>query len=216
LAPTFDGGNQIQSYEYSTNGGATYNIIPNIDVTAKQMQFTVSGLENGNVFSVSVRSRNSRGTSNVSNSVEAIPFGIPDPPIIRGVSKNTRVDIIFDTPNQRGKPIIGYDYFVSPDFESYKRISSILPLNDLSQNVFTIYGLTNGQAYTVNVATVNSVGGSQISNILEITPSTIPEAPRINRAVPLSGAIDIVFNTVANTGGNTITGYKYAYHLGGV
>jgi len=216
LAPATDGGSPIQSYEYSMNGGARYDIIPNIDVTAKQMQFTITGLENGNVFSVSVRSRNSRGTSNVSNSIEAIPFGIPDPPIIRGVSKNTRVDIIFDTPNRRGKPIIGYDYFVSPIFDTYSRISSILPLNDLSQNLFTIYGLTNGETYTVNVVTVNSVGGSEISNILEIAPSTTPEAPTINRAIPLPGAIDIVFNTVDNTGGNTITGYKYAYHLGGL
>jgi titin len=215
-APASDGGNPIISYEYSINGGANYDTIQNIDVTAKQIQFTVTGLENGNVFSVSVRSRNSRGASNGSNTIEAIPYGIPDPPAISGVSKNTRLDIVFDTPNRRGKALVGYEYFVEPISITYKRISSILPLNDMSQNVFTIYGLTNGETYAVNVRTVNGFGTSTVSNTIQISPSTTPEAPTINQAIPLPGAINVVFNTVANTGGNTITGYKYAYYLGGV
>ena len=216
-APASDGGNPIVGYEYSINGGTSYATVNNIDITAQQLQFTVTGLENGNVFSVSVRSRNSRGVSNPSNTIEAIPFGIPDPPIISGVSKNTRLDIGFDTPNNRGKPIVGYEYLITPGARTYKRISSILPVNDNSQNVFTIYGLTNGQTYSVNVRSVNSVGiSANVSNNLVIVPSTTPEAPTINAAVSLPGAIDIVFNTVTNTGGNTITGYKYAYYLGGV
>jgi titin len=89
-------------------------------------------------------------------------------------------------------------------------------MNDMSQNTFMIYGVTNGQSYTVTVRTVNGVGLSGNSNAVTLTPSTLPDAPTIQTVIPLPGAIDIVFNTVTNTGGNTITGYKYAYYLGGL
>ena len=215
-APASDGGNPIVGYEYSINGGDSYAPVDIIDISAQQFQFTVSGLENGNVFSVSVRSRNSRGVSNSSNAIEAIPFGIPDPPVISSISKDTRLDIVFDTPNSRGKPLVGYEYLVTPGSGTYKRISNILPVNDSSQNVFTIYGLTNGRTYSVNVRTVNGVGiSANVSNTLIITPSTIPEAPTVSEAVSLPGAIEITLNPVSNTGGSTITGYKYAYYLVG-
>ena len=215
-APVSDGGSRIIAYEYSINAGMDYQTIPNIDISAQQIQFTVSGLENGNVFSVSVRCRNSRGLSNNSNVIEAIPFGIPDPPVISGVSKDTRIDVSFYTPNRRGSALVAYEYWISPGSGSYKRVSSILPVNDMSQNTFTIYGLTNGQTYTINVRTVNGVGTSAtVSNSVRIAPSTIPEAPAIQEAVSLPGAADIVIEQVANTGGSTSTGYKYAFYLVG-
>ena len=214
LAPVSNGGNPITKYEYTINGGVEYIEMGNLNVSAQQFEYTITGLENGNVFSVSVRSRNTRGASAGSNSISAIPFGIPDPPTIIGNPENARLEISFDTPNRRGNAIVGYEYSVNSGV--YKRISPILPMNDMSQNTFMIYGVTNGQSYTVTLRAVNGVGLSGNSNVVTLTPSTLPAAPTIQTVIPLPGAIDIVFNTVTNTGGNTITGYKYAYYLGGL
>lgn len=72
-----------------------------------------------------------------------------------------------------------------------------------------IPGVTNGQAYDVEVRAVNAVGPSDPSNLVSGTPYTVPDAPTIDSATPGDGHATIAFTPPVDDGGDAISDYQY-------
>jgi titin len=212
-APTSNGGNAITQYEYLLNGARFF-----IEDAAAATQiygvyhYTYANLAIENEYEVAVVAWNARGNSVASNSFTVVPEGPPQSPTISVVPQDEYVEIAFYTPNNRGNAIVRYEYSMDGG-NTYANISSALPAVD-GKNVFNVYGLSNGNAYTVAVRSVNLLGTSPWSNKPVIVPYTYPVEPAIHEIIPLRQGIRLLLDSVANDGGNTVTGYKYAFSLG--
>jgi titin len=204
----YDGGNAISAYYYSVDG----NTYSNIGLPADN-KYRITGLNNGNTYSVSVRAQNARGNSLVYNVIDAVPASAPDPPVVYAVSANQFVDVSFTTPYNGGNAIVRYEYTINTtDTNNFRSTAPVLPVD----NKFTILQLTNGTTYYIRMTAVNNVGSSDPSELVVATPFTYPDKPTIDAATPLDGGVRIQITPPTNTGGNTISGYKYAVVLGGI
>lgn len=154
-----NGGSTITSYEYSTNGGTNWKALAG--TTSPQ---TISTQSNNSAFSAGVtysfilRATNVNGTSNVSNSVNALYGGVPGPPT--GVSAipayNSRnITVSFTAPaDNGGVSITSYTATASPGGATVSGSSSPL----------TFTGLSIGTGYTITVAATNAVGTGSASS----------------------------------------------------
>jgi titin len=204
----YDGGNAISAYYYSVDG----NTYSNIGLPTDN-KYRITGLNNGNTYSVSVRAQNARGNSLVYNVIDAVPASAPDPPVVYAVSANQSVDVSFTTPYNGGNAIVRYEYTINTtDTNNFRSTAPVLPVD----NKFTILQLTNGTTYYIRMTAVNVVGSSDPSELVVATPFTYPDKPTIDAATPLDGGVRIQITPPTNTGGNTISGYKYAVVLGGI
>lgn len=211
-APAWDGGNTITKYQYSIDNNKTYRDISSVILENYTNTYRIEGLENGNIYSISVRTWNTRGNSRPSNILSNIvPFGIPDAPVLWTIPQNRTIRVSFATPNNRGREITQYKYSV----DGGNVFANVVPFptsNTLSgTTTFSIYNVRNGWEYPLNVMSVNSIGESPISSRVYTTPKTIPDEPTILKMIPLNGGVDIVFVPPDNIGGNTITEYTYGY-----
>jgi titin len=209
-APTNNGGNTITQYEYILNG--TRFFIENASTASQSYgmyQYVYTGLAVGDNYEVSVIARNARGSSTPSNSIIVIPSGPPQAPTITVIPQDTYAEISFYPPNDSGNAIVRYEYSTNGG-NTYAIIAAALPTVN-GKNAFNVYDLSNGIPYTVAVRSVNLLGTSGWSNKPVIMPYTIPVEPTITGIIPLRGGIQIVLNSTANNGGNTITSYKFAY-----
>jgi titin len=213
-APEWDGGNAIAQYQYSIDNNKTYIDISSVILENYTNTYRIEGLENGNVYNVSVCARNFRGNSAPSNILSNIvPFGIPDAPVFWTIPQNRTIQVSFTTPNNRGREITQYKYSV----DGGNIFANVVPFptaNTLSgTTAFSIYNVRNGWEYPLNVISVNSIGESAVSSRVYTTPKTVPDEPTILKMIPLNGGVDIVFSPPENIGGNTITEYTYGYVL---
>jgi hypothetical protein len=214
-APAWDGGNSITQYQYSIDNNKSFTSIPDAVLGNHTNTYRIEGLENGNVYSVSVRTRNFSGNSAPSNIFSNIvPFGIPDAPVLWTMPQNRTIQVSFVTPNNRGREITQYKYSV----DGGNIFANVVPFptsNLMSgTTTFSIYNVKNGREYPLNVISVNSIGESPISSRVYTTPKTVPDEPTIQEIIPMDGGVDIVFSPPENIGGNAITAYTYGYVLG--
>ena len=216
-APAWNGGNSITQYQYSIDNNQTFTPIPDAILGEYTNTYRIEGLENGNIYNVSVRTRNFRGNSAPSNTLaNIVPFGIPDAPVLFTMPQNRTIEVSFTTPNNRGREITGYKYSV----DGGNVFANVVPFptsNLMSgTTTFSIYNVKNGQEYPLNVKSSNSIGESPISSRVYTVPMTVPDEPTIVEIIPMDGGVDIVFDTPDNISGNAITAYTYGYVLGNV
>ena len=99
-----------------------------------------------------------------------------------------------------GSPVTGFKY----------SINGIDYLNlSLTDNLYIIDNLTNGQSYSVQLKAVNAIGDGEASGIVSATPRSAPSAPTIT-SVLNSSTYSLVSFSVTDSGGFPITGYKYS------
>jgi predicted phage tail protein len=87
FSPGDDGGNPITSYQYSTDGGATWQT-RTIGSTSSPLVISAlstngtSALANGTTYSVQIRAVNSAGAGNASLTTTATPVTVPTAPLL--------------------------------------------------------------------------------------------------------------------------------------
>ncbi|NBS84285.1 MAG: fibronectin type III domain-containing protein [Verrucomicrobia bacterium] len=201
-----DNGNAIVRYECSVDNMITYRDIG----LPLNNQYNIPNLENGTVYSVSVRAVNYGGNSNASNTKYVIPATIPDPPVVYTLPGDRNIDISFDTPlSNGGNAITRYEY-------SLNNGNTYIPVGFPRNNMFNVYNLVNGNTYGVCMRAVNYRGNSLVSNIIPSIPCTVPKEPIITAVVSKHNALEIFFRPPTDNGGAPILGYKYAYILGNI
>ncbi|MGD9972748.1 MAG: DUF1566 domain-containing protein, partial [Desulfatirhabdiaceae bacterium] len=193
-APSNTGGSDITGYTVTASPGGLIG-------TGTASPVTVSGLTNGTAYTFKVKATNAVGTgpeSAASNSVT--PRTVPGAPTIgTATAGNASASVTFTPPtNTGGSDIMGYTVTVSPGGLTGTGTTSPV----------TVWGLTNGTAYTFKVKATNAVGtGPESAASNSVTPRTVPGAPTIGTATAGNASASVTFTPPTNTGGSDIIGY---------
>jgi hypothetical protein len=189
-------GPAITDYLYSIDGN-TY-----ISSGSILSPIKITGLTNGQSYSITLKAVNKNGRSSASNSVSIIPSTVPNPPIILGaIIGNGEVVISFNTGLNGGSTIT--DYLYSIDGITYISSGSI-------SSPIKITGLTNGQTYSITIKAVTSNGESSASNAVSVTPSNSSLLAPVLTGVTFKTTDTMIITFTQERNGITITNYKYS------
>ena len=212
-APSNTGGTPITGYSVQYRPGSSGNWIPWTH-TSTNTSTTITGLTNGTAYEVRVAAINSVGTGSYTSAASATPAaadtvpGVPDS--LSLTAEDTQIAISWTAPsNTGGTPITGYSVQYRPgisgNWTNWTHASTATSA--------TITGLTNGTAYEVRVAAINSVGtGSYITR--SETPATIPDFLASLSLTLGDTQIGASWTAPTNNGGSPITGYSVQYRPG--
>ena len=191
-------GSDITNVQYSLNSGVYMELSGNVS------PFVVSDLVNGSVYSIKMKASNIAGTSDESNThLNAVPFSVPDAPIINSVVPgDSKIQVAFTPGSANGSTLLGYKYSVND--LSYGWV-------DGTESPLTISGLTNGTSYVVKLKAVSEVVGESVASnaSASVMPYRSPDAPIIQSVTPGNASATVVFLN-GNLNGLVVSGYKYS------
>jgi hypothetical protein len=197
-----DGGEAITNYKYSLNGGTFTAFDP--EVTTSPV--VIGGLTNGVVYTIQLKGVNSLGDGTASASITVTPATIPDAPtnLVATYDGSGAVSISFTPGSNGGSTITNYQYSIDcgASFTPLDPVDGITPVR--------IEGLTNGQAYCIELKAVNSVDAGIASSSVQYTPYGPADAPtNLTWVDTLNGTISLSFTPGSNQG-SAITNYEYS------
>lgn len=219
FSPGDDGGNPITSYQYSTDGGATWQT-RTVGSTSSPLVISAlstngtSALANGTTYSVQIRAVNSAGAGNASLTTTATPVTVPTAPLsVVATPGNASISLNWNAPTSNGGATIT-DYEVEYSTNGGSTWFSFINGTSAATSA-SITSLTNGTSYTFRVSAVNSVGMGVASLwSTSVSPRTVPTSPTGLTLVAGAGSITASW-TAASSGGSTITDFIVEYSTDG-
>ena len=197
LPPANDGDSPILDYKVSWSTGTQ---------SCSSSPCTITGLTNGTSYTFQVIARNEIGDSVASDpSQSVIPATTPDAPTRLTVTRSSMSAILsWSTPANNGSAITGY------------KVSWTNGTQTCSSSPCTITGLVNGTQYAFSVSAVNAIGESARSaNSIQVTPATIPGAPRsVSAKSTARGQVSLKIG-VALANGDAIRRFEFRRSLDG-
>lgn len=204
----FNGGLSISSYtlQYRVSGTGSWTTISGIPSTS----YTVTGLLNSTTYEFQVAALNSIGLGPYSSIVIGSTFTTPSSPTnLTGAYGNTQASLSWTAPTFNGgiaitQYSVGYSTSPSGPFTSTNTGSTA--------TTYILTGLTNGTLYYIRVSGVNPVGTGTPSNVISLTPSTIPGVSVIVSSASCDNQQALVtWAPPVDTGGATILSYNLQY-----
>lgn len=198
-APASNGGSAITRYEYSTDGGQSWQTLATTS-TPPGLTGTVTGLTNGISYSVEVRAVNAVGESPATvASAPAVPATAPEAPAVGEVIAGDRsATVSFTTPLSNGDAITSYTVTAAPDGASVTCATSPCEVT----------GLANGTSYTFSVVATNTVGDSAASPASSpAVPFAAPDAPTGLATTSQDESALLELTPPAFDGGRSVTSY---------
>jgi fibronectin type 3 domain-containing protein len=207
-APDSDGGAAIEYYNVyrgTASGGESFYA----STTDASTTFTDSSVTNGTEYFYEVAAVNTIGESPVSNEVSETPATVPGAPTgLTATAGDGEVLLNWSPPDSDGgSPITGYNVYrgTASGGESFYASTT-----DAS-TTFTDSSVTNGTEYFYEVAAVNTIGESDVSDEVSATPTgttaTVPDAPTNLTARVRGHSIQLYWSPPTSDGGSPITGY---------
>lgn len=201
ITPGANGGAAVTSWQYSTDGGATWatasgTSLP-LAITSPSADTGVR-LVNGQGYSLQVRAVNSAGVSPVSNIVTVAPASAPPRPTVTVTPGDSAVSVSYALTGDGGSPLTRVEY--SLDGDTWVDTASLA-------TSFVLTGLPNGTPVDVQVRAINAIGTGAASAVATATPRTVPGAPQSVAAVSNTGSLDVTWSAPSSDGGSAITGY---------
>ena len=202
------GASAINDYTVWYASGGSY--VQFSDGVSTSTSAVVTGLTNGTPYTFEIYAVNTGGTGPVSAPSAAItPATLPDAPTIGVATGANTAAIIGWTPpvNNGGDPVTGY--VITPSIGASVTVGNVL--------TSTMVALTNGTAYTFQVAAITAAGiGAQSASSNSVTPAvTAPGAPTIGIAAPGNTSATLAWTAPTDNGGNAVTGYVITPSTGG-
>jgi hypothetical protein len=167
-------GRPVINYIYSLNGGTTYT-----SASQTSNPIIITGLVNGTLYNVSIKSQNIAGYSAPSNIVSARPANVPSVPAITDLTvTNLNATVSFTPSNANGNAITKYQYKLN-NSANFVDIENLV-----NGSSFTLVNLSPSY-YSIVVRAVNGIGPSSVSNSANFTTIVIvpPPAPIINKVI---------------------------------
>ena len=216
-APTSDGSSAITSHQYRYKVGSgsfgSWTTIANSAANGTNAtSFTVTGLPTSAapiVFMFEVRAINDNGNGAESDPATAT---IDKPDAITTLTPtigNGQVEFTWSTPANNGSAILRYEYNVI-DSESI----IVVPTTNIAATAtsLTITGLTNGDAYSLGIRAVNTVGRATWASYGFTPMAGPPGKPSVT--VQSRVAALYVSWTLEDDGGSNITEYQVQWKSG--
>ena len=161
----------ISNYQYTLDNGNTWTSFSPASFISP---LTITGLTNGNSYSIRIRAINEVGASCASSALTVTPAvgTVPDAPTNLVVTPlNTGGMIQFTAPaNDGGSSITNYEYSTDGG-STWNTPSSAVT----SSPVIISSGLNNCTSYQVKIRAVNASGSGAISNAVTLIPSASTE-----------------------------------------
>lgn len=207
LAPLADGGTAVTNYKIfrgTTAGGETF-----LGQVGNVLTWTDTGLPNGATRFYKVSAVNLAGEGGQSSEANAITFDVPTVPRNLGASRGPgvgEITLTWQAPlNDGGKAVTGYKVYraTSSGAESFLTdVGAVLTWKDSAQAA--------GEERYYKLSAVNVVGEGALGNEANSHAPTVALAPQnlVGTNGPGLGQISLTWQTPADNGGNTITGYK--------
>ncbi|MDA8014672.1 MAG: fibronectin type III domain-containing protein [Gammaproteobacteria bacterium] len=202
--PLDNGGAAISGYRLSLRGGGSSS------VAATARSFTLQNLTPGTLYTVTLSARNSVGTGPVAV-VQGVPGGATAPQSAAATPGDGELRVAWSAPdNNGGATITGYRLrwklasaaaFAGGDTRTVGAVTSA-----------TITGLTNGEAYDVEITAQTSRGFGAPATV-QSTPGLTPSAPQSATATPGNAELQIAWSAPADNGGSAILTYRLRWKL---
>lgn len=191
-----------------------WNVFPHGDDTVTE---TVTGLTNDIEYEFRIIAVNSIGSSDPSTSVTATPIvvdSVPNAPTnLTAAAGASKVTLSWTAPvNNGGQSIL--DYLLQSSTNGGTTWTTITDEVGVKTSI-TVSGsdTTNGQQYTLRIFAVNAIGTSAASSTVNVTPISVPTAPRGLDTTSDSGEITLDWTAPLSDGGSPITSYVITSYL---
>lgn len=161
IRPRRNGGSEITEYEYTLNGGQTWSAF---SPASTSRILSVTGLENGNTYSIQVRAVNGAGGGAASNARTFTPRTVASAPVITSLNaQSNSIEVNFNAPvNNGGSDVIRYSCSINGQKWRFCFEDTTSPQ--------MISGLKNGVSYSIRIRAQNASGWSVSSTTVEATP----------------------------------------------
>ena len=204
-APTDDGGSPLTTYQYSTDGGATWRNRATGATSSPLRITTLSGdgtsaLVGGQTYPVEIRAVNAAGPGAASAVADGFTTTVPGAPVVDRVDvAGSTARITFDPPANGGAAMTGYQY--SLDGGAWTDSGTLAPEVRLSGLLL--------RTYQFRVRAQNAVGAGVGSVAVPIVVRATPDAPEVTGVSAGDGQLTVTF-TAGNDGGDPITGHQFS------
>ena len=211
FTPAAANGSTILRYEYSLDGGTTFDQFSTIYTSSPVI---ISGLTNRALYtSIRIRAVSTFGVGAASATVSGTPSRAAAAPTILSVTSGDKALVVAFTPgNDFGVSISNYEFTLDGGI-SWKTLS---PADGTSP--ITITGLTNGLVYAaLRIRAINSIGSGDRSELFSGTPAaaaTAPAAPLIITVLPGNGKVGLTLSPTVSNGGSALLRYEYSLNNG--
>ena len=210
-APADDGGTPVTGYEYRFAAGTTVPGDTPWQSAGLNLEWTVTGLTNGQQYAFEVRALNAAGPGAEAGRA-ATPLGVPSlPESLTATAGDGKVVLEWSAPaDDGGSPVTGYEY----RFAAGTAVPEDTPWQSVGLNLeWTISDLTNGREYAFEVRAVNEGGAGEAPRAVA-TPAGAPHAPASLTAEAGDGRVVLEWTAPADDNGSPVTGYGYRYAAG--
>ena len=210
-APADDGGSPVTGYEYRFAAGTTVPGDTPWQSAGLDLEWTVTGLTNGQQYAFEVRASNRVGEGEARGAL-ATPVGAPGAlASLTATAGDEEVALVWSAPaDDGGTPVTGYEY----RFAAGTTVPGDTPWQSAGLDLeWTVTGLTNGQQYAFEVRASNRVGEGEARGALA-TPVGAPGALASLTATAGDEEVALVWSAPADDGGTPVTGYEYRFAAG--
>ncbi len=216
-APTGNGGSPITSYTVTASGGGGQSCT--ITAPFGPLSCTVSALSDGTPYTFIVTATNGIGTSSPSSPSNSVTpqAGLPGAPTnVSALSVNGGAQLTWSAPlNDGGSAITGYVVTATDTTTSANSVLDACAGSDVSTaTACTAQGLTNGDSYSITIATINAVGTGSPSNAVPVVPAGLATMTGTPVATAGSSQVSVTW-AAATPNGSPITGYTAYVAAGG-
>jgi predicted RNA-binding protein with TRAM domain len=168
--PADNGGSVLTGYTATAYATSTSTTAISSCLTASATACSITGLNNGTSYYVSVVATNAQGSGAASAPrVVVTPFARPSAPTLTALNAgDATLSVVFTAGAAGSDPITGYQYQLNGGAWQ-NAVGSTSPI--------TISNLADGTSYTVALRAASAAGTGVASNTITATPYTYPNAP---------------------------------------
>ena len=209
--PLDDGGAPVTGYELRYAAGTSVSEDTSWQSAGLDLERTIDGLSNGQVYTFQVRAVNRVGAGAV-RAASATPVAAPGAPrTLTAEPGDQEVVLTWTTPlDDGGTPVAGYEF----RYAAGTSVTEATPWQSAGlDRKRTIGDLTNGEPYAFEVRALNRVGAGPARGVVA-TPVGPPGAPRELAATPGDTHVVLAWTAPLDDGGAPVTGYEIRYAAG--